>query len=288
MNNVPKIGFIGAGTVAKTLALALSRKGYPVVAVSSRNAKSSAGIARLIEDCRPCDNNQQVADKAEFVFIATPDDVIATAADGVEWQSGQSVVHLSGADSTAILAPAAKYGASTGCIHPLQTFAGSEQANLAGITYAIEAVEPLLAILKKMVEDLGGHCIEIKAKDKVLYHTAAVFACNYLVTLVKTAIDLYQKIDIPQEEATQALLPLLRGTIDNIEASGIPQCLTGPIARGDSGTIKKHVKALQTASPDLLPLYREMGFKTIPVAMAKKSIDDKQADELEAVLKEGR
>jgi predicted short-subunit dehydrogenase-like oxidoreductase (DUF2520 family) len=288
MNKMPKIGFIGAGTVAKTLSVALSQKGYPVVAVSSRYGKSAAELARLIEGCRTGDNNQQVADEAELIFIATPDDVIAAAADEVEWRAGQSVVHLSGADSTDILAPAEKYGASTGCIHPLQTFAGSKQKNLPAITYAIEAAEPLLATLKRMAADLGGYFIEIKAEDKVLYHAAAVFVCNYLVTLVKTATDLWQGFDIPQEKAIPALLPLLRGTIDNIETSGIPQCLTGPIARGDSGTIKKHIKALQAASPDLLPLYRELGLKTIPVAIAKGIIDDKQANELEAVLKEGR
>jgi len=280
------IGFIGAGTMTKALALAFKRKGYPVTAISSRGGKSAAELACLIDGCRACDSNQQVADSAGLVFIATPDDAIAAVAEGVEWRVGQSIVHLSGADSTDILTPAAKYGASIGCLHPLQTFAGTKQENLAGITYAVEAEEPLLAILKNMAEDLGGRWIEIKPQDKVLYHASAVFACNYLVTLVKTATDLWQGFGIPQEKTIRALLPLLRGTIDNIEAFGIPQCLSGPIARGDAGTIKKHIKALQAASPDLLPLYRELGIKTIPVATAKGSIDNKQAKELEAVLKE--
>ncbi len=279
------IGFIGAGTLAKALAVALKKEGYPVVAVSSKGGKSAAGLARLMDGCRTCKNNQQVADAAELVFIATPDDIIPAIAAEVKWRRGQNVVHLSGADSTAILKPAEKCGAFTGCFHPLQTFTVIKQANLSGITCAVEAGEPLLAILKKMAEDLGGRWIEIQPYNKVLYHASAVFACNYLVTLVKTATDLWQGFGIPQPEAINALLPLLRGTIDNIEADGIPKCLTGPIARGDGGTVKKHVEALQAASPDLVSLYKELGLKTVPIATAKGSIDNKQTEELEAILK---
>jgi predicted short-subunit dehydrogenase-like oxidoreductase (DUF2520 family) len=135
-----------------------------------------------------------------------------------------------------------------------------------------------------MANALGGRWIEIKAGDKVVYHAAAVFACNYLVTLVKIATDLWQSFGIPPEQATQALLPLLRGTINNIDAIGIPRCLTGPIARGDCGTIKKHLIAMQKVAPELVATYQELGFKTIPIALAKGRIDQKQAEELKALL----
>jgi len=279
-----KIGFIGAGTVATTLAIALSNKGYPVVSVSSLNRESARKLANRISGCRAYDDNQEVADNAEFVFIITPDDIIASVAAEIKWQPGENVVHCSGADSTDILEPARKMGASVGVFHPLQTFAGQRQENLPGITFALEAEEPLLTTLKDMATALGGHWIEIKANDKVVYHAAAVFACNYLVTLVKIATDLWQSFNIPPEQATQALLPLLRGTINNIDAIGIPQCLTGPIARGDSGTIKKHLNALRGVSPGFVAAYQELGLKTIPIALAKGTIDNKQADELKAIL----
>ncbi|MCJ7768951.1 MAG: DUF2520 domain-containing protein [Dehalococcoidales bacterium] len=279
-----KSGFIGAGTVATALAVALSHKGYPVVAVSSRSQQSTDKLAHLIDDCYPCDSNQEVADKAELVFITTPDDVIASVVTEIKWRPGQSVVHCSGADSADILAPAREAGASVGAFHPLQTFAGLRQENLPGITYALEAEEPLLTTLKEMASALGGRWIVLKAEDKILYHTAAVFACNYLITLVKIATDMWQHFGIPPQQATQALLPLLRGTINNIDATGIPRCLTGPIARGDSGTIKKHMDVLQKAAPELIATYRELGLKTIPIALSKVKINDKQADELEAIL----
>ena len=283
-----KLGFIGAGTVGTALATRLSSKGYPVVAVSSRSQTSAEKLAQSVSGCHAFKKSQEVADAAEFVFITTPDDAIAPVASEIQWHSGQSVVHCSGADSTVILEPAKKLGAQVGVFHPLQTFASVNQAieNMPGSTFALEAEKPLLKTLKEMTTALEGHWIELKASDKVLYHAAAVIACNYLVTLVKLATDLWQTFNIPPEQATQALLPLIRGTIHNIDTVGIPQCLTGPIARGDTGTIKKHLNALQKTAPKLLSAYQELGLQTIPIALAKGKINQKQAQELEAILKQ--
>ena len=282
-----KLGFIGAGTVGTALALRLNDKGYQVVAVSSRSQVSAENLAQAISHCRFFNNSQDVVDIAELVFITTPDDVIAQVASQLEWHGGQGVVHCSGADSTEILQPARKLGAHVGVFHPLQTFASTKQAmgNMPGSTFAVEAEEPLLGTLKDMATALDGHWIELKASDKVIYHAAAVIACNYVVTLVKLATDLWQTFSIPPQQATQALLPLLRGTISNIDAIGIPQCLTGPIARGDSGTIKKHLSALEEVAPAVLSTYRELGLQTIPIALAKGRINEQQAQELQAILR---
>jgi len=283
-----KIGFIGAGTVGTALAICLSRKGYPVVAVSSRSQTSARFLAQAIDSRPVLSNNQGVAEAAELTFITTPDDAIASVVSEIKWHRGQSVVHCSGADSTDILASAKKSGAYVGVFHPLQTFAGSQQAieNMPGTTFALEAEEPLLDTLKEMATALGGHWIVLKAEDKVIYHAAAVFACNYLVTLVKLAGDLWQTFGISPETASQALLPLLKGTINNMATVGIPECLTGPIARGDTGTVKKHLRALKKAAPDLVASYRELGLKTIPIAVAKGKINQEQAGQLEAILRQ--
>jgi predicted short-subunit dehydrogenase-like oxidoreductase (DUF2520 family) len=280
-----KLGFIGAGTVGTALAARLNGRGYAVVAVSSRSRNSAQNLAQSVNGCRVFDS-QGVADAAELVLITTPDDAIAGVASQVKWRPGQGVIHCSGADSTAILKPAKDSGAQVGVFHPLQTFASVKQAmeNMPGSTFALEAEEPLLKKLKDMATALGGHWVELKAGDKVLYHAAAVIACNYLVTLVKLATDLWQTFDVPPQKATQALLPLLRGTIHNIDTVGIPQCLTGPIARGDVGTIKKHLDALEQAAPHLVSTYRELGLQTIPIAVAKGRIDKNQAEELRVIL----
>ncbi|MDP2730692.1 MAG: DUF2520 domain-containing protein [Dehalococcoidales bacterium] len=283
-----KLGFIGAGTVGTALAIRLSEKGYQVVAVSSRSQSSAEKLAQAIKGCHAVNSNQAVADAAELVFITTPDGAIPLVASEVKWHAGQNVAHCSGADSTATLEPARKAGARVGAFHPLQTFASVQQAidNIPGSTFAIEAKEPLLTSLKEMTDALNGRWIELKAGDKVAYHAAAVIACNYLVTLVKLATDLWQTFNVPTNEASRALLPLLRGTINNIENVGIPQCLTGPIARGDSGTIKKHLDALEKVAPSVLSTYRELGRQTIPIALAKGRIDEQQARELKTLLSE--
>jgi len=283
-----KLGFIGVGTVGTALSLKLSDAGYPVVAVSSRSQTSARKLSQAIDGCVPVGGNQEVADAAELVFITTPDDAIAQVASQVRWHKGQSVVHCSGADSTDILEPARKAGAWVGVFHPLQTFADVTQAieNIPGSTFALEAEEPLLKTLKDMAEAVKGRWIELKASDKVLYHAAAVIVCNYLVTLVKSAADLWQSFGVPRHQAIQALLPLIRGTIHNIDTVGIPGCLTGPIARGDTGTIEKHLNALRKTAPDLLSAYRELGLQTIPVALAKGKINRNQADELREILKQ--
>jgi predicted short-subunit dehydrogenase-like oxidoreductase (DUF2520 family) len=281
-----KLGFIGAGTVGNALAIKLSQRGYPVVAVSSRTGSSARKLAAQISGCRAAGGDQQVADAADLVFITTSDFAIPVVVSGVQWHRGQSVVHCSGADSADVLEPARKSGADVGGFHPLQTFASINEAieNLSGSTFALEAGEPLLSTLKEMAGALDGHWVELKAGDKVLYHAAAVIACNYLVTLVKLAADLWQNFSVPPQQATLALLPLLKGTINNIGNVGIPMCLTGPIARGDTGTVAKHLDALQKTAPALLPVYRELGLQTIPIALAKGKIDERKAGELQAIL----
>ena len=281
------IGFIGAGTVGTALAVRLSQRGCPVIAISSRTLSSAHKLAELVNNCQVCQSPQEVADAAQLVFITTPDDVIAGVAGEVQCHEGQGVAHCSGAHSVDILEPAKRLGAAVGSFHPLQTFASYQQAmeNLPGSTFALEAEEPLLSQLKELAGILDGSYVELKPGDKVLYHAAAVFACNYLVTLVKLAVDLWQDFGVPPKEATKALLPLLKGTINNIDNIGLPHCLTGPIARGDLSTIVKHLSALEAKDYSLFITYKQLGLQTIPIALAKGRIDEHKAEEMATLLK---
>jgi predicted short-subunit dehydrogenase-like oxidoreductase (DUF2520 family) len=280
--NTLKIGFIGAGTTGTALAVRLAQHGYPVTAVSSRSLTSAEKLAARISGCKVYNGAQEVANIAQLVFITTPDDTISRVAADVQWHNGQNVVHCSGAHSVDILEPAKLLGANTGCFHPLQTFASVDQAidNIPGSTFAIEAKEPLASVLKEMATALEGAWVILKAGDKVLYHTAAVIACNYLVTLVKLATDLWQTFEVPPAQATKALMPLLRGTLSNIENG-----LTGPIARGDLGTISRHLESLSKQAPSLLGIYKELGRQTVPIALAKGKIDSQRAEELNTLLR---
>ena len=281
-----EIGFIGAGTVGTALATRLSQKGARITAASSRSLISAERLASSLPHCHAYSSPQEVADVAELIFITTPDDAIAEVANEVHWHPGESVVHCSGAHSLDILKPANQAGANAGSFHPLQTFADINQAveNLPGSTFTIEAEEPLLSTLKELTSLLDGNWIELKPGDKVVYHAAAVFACNYMVTLVELATDLWQTFGVPQKEATKALIPLLRGTVNNINNIGLPDCLTGPISRGDLGTISKHLTALEDKNPSLLAAYKQLGLHTIPIALGKGKINEHKAEELKTLF----
>ncbi len=281
-----KLGFIGAGTTGTTMAVSLSKKGYSVVSVASRTRSSADKLADAISGCRSYHSNQEAADSAELVFVTTPDDVIPQVISEVIWNERQGVIHCSGAHSVDILEKAKLEGAQVGSFHPLQTFAGVTHAsdNLPGSTFALEAECPLLEVLKAMAESLDGHWIVLAPGDKVLYHASAVIACNYMVALVKMATDLWASFGIPTTEATQALLPLLRGTINNIENVGLPDCLTGPVARGDLGTISKHLEALEKRAPAIAPTYRDLGLQTISISLSKGKVNRQKAEELRRLL----
>jgi predicted short-subunit dehydrogenase-like oxidoreductase (DUF2520 family) len=282
----PTIGFIGAGVTGTALACQLWQQGYRIVAVNSRSLSSSQRLAARVKHCRVCSSAQEVADRSQAVFITTPDDIISDIAESITWRTGQIVIHCSGVHSTEILDPAHKYGAYVCCLHPLQTFASIEEAinNISGSTFALEGDGSALDIARDMAKAMNGNVIFLKASDKVLYHAAAVTLSNYLVTLMKTAADLWQSFGIPQEEAVKALLPLLKGTVNNIESVGIPGCLTGPIARGDVETIRKHVAAMENAHSESLNVYRVLGLNTLPIALAKGRINLETAEEIRAIL----
>jgi predicted short-subunit dehydrogenase-like oxidoreductase (DUF2520 family) len=281
-----KTGFIGAGTAGTALAVRLSEKGWPVVGVYSRTLSSAEKLARLLPNCRAYHTSQELADVAEMAFITTPDDAIAQVCREVHWHEGQRVLHCSGAHSVDILEPAERLGAAVGSFHPLQTFADIDQAiaNLPGSTFGLEAEEPLLSTLKELASLMDGNWVELKPGDKVLYHVAAVFACNYLVTLLRLALDLWKGFGVSSGETTRALLPLLRGTLNNIDRIGLPNCLTGPVARGDLGTIERHLNALDAKNPSLLSAYKELGLQTIPIALAKGKVNERKAEEMRILL----
>ena len=283
-----KLGFIGAGVAGTTLAAALDGQGRRVVAVGSRTRASAEKLAARLAQCEAL-APQGVADAADLVFVTTPDDAIASVVASLRWRAGQSVVHCSGAASTDILEPARSAGALVGGFHPLQTFASPDQAirNLPGTTFALEAEEPLLSTLAELATTLGGSWIRLRPADKVLYHASAVVASNYLVTLVKLAADLWQEFGVETPVAVQALLPLLRGTLANLGQVGLPSCLTGPIARGDLGTVGRHLAALRAADSPVLETYCQLGLQAIPIALAKGTLDPARAEALAGLLTSG-
>ena len=282
-----RLGFVGAGTVGTALAVSLAKRGFAVVAVGSRSKASAEGLAARIGGCAIYDDAQGVVDAADLIFVTTPDDAIAPVVAEFAWRPGKAVVHCSGAASVDILEPARKAGAQVGAFHPLQSFSSIEAAiaNLPGSTFALEGAEPLLSQLKELAGALGGTVVVLKPGDKVLYHAAAVIACNYFYTLAKLSTDLWEQFGVSRADALRALLPLIQGTVNNLANVGLPQALTGPIARGDLGTIKAHLQALSQRAPEMVATYRELGLQTIPLALGKGRIDAALAEAMRQLLK---
>lgn len=280
------IGFIGAGTVGTALAHRLCDGGYPVAAVADAVAEAAQRFARMVPGSRILETAQDVADSVDLVFVTTPDDIIPRVVSQLAWRAGQSAVHCSGAASLDVLEPARTAGAHVGSFHPCQAFASIEQAieNLPGSTFAIEASPPLFDELAEMAKAIGCDWIKLGPGDKALYHAAAVFASNYFVTVVGVATELFDRFGVPQDRATRVLMPLLEGTLRNIRNVGFPKCLTGPIARGDAGTIRKHIAAFEERAPEVLRLYAELGLAAIPIAVAKGTLSEEQARELREIL----
>jgi len=282
-----KLGFIGAGPVGTTFGVRLSEQGYAVVAVADISPAAAERFARLVPGCRVLKNAQELADAVDMVFITTADDFIPRVSSELKWRPNQMAVHCSGASTVQSLEAARQQGVRVGSIHPCQTFAGIEQAiaNLPGSTFAIEAEEPLKTTLTEMAQALRGDIVYLTSEDKVLYHAAAAIACNYFTTIVKLATDLWRNFGKTPADAIKAYMPLLRGTLANIETVGFPKCLTGPIARGDVATIRRHLAALEKSAPELLPLYKELGEFTISIGRDKGSLTADRAEELQTLLK---
>jgi predicted short-subunit dehydrogenase-like oxidoreductase (DUF2520 family) len=277
----PRLGFIGAGVVGTVLSGALAGAGYPVAAVYSRSAERRAAAARGAR-ARAVPAAQDVADQADVVFLTVPDDAIAAVAGGIRWSRNKAVVHCNGAASLDLLAGPRSQEAAVGAFHPLQSFATEEQArrNLPGSAIAIDAsTEGLLADLQAMALALGGRPLALHG-DRAVYHLSAAIASNYLVTLLDLAAGLWGELGLSKEEGLRALLPLVRGTVENLDRVGLPAALTGPIARGDVGTIERHLAVLDRVAPEAGTLYKELARRTIPIALAKGRIDAAAAQRL--------
>ncbi|HAF17813.1 MAG: DUF2520 domain-containing protein [Syntrophomonadaceae bacterium] len=283
-----EIGFVGAGKVGSALAILLQRAGYRIAGVASRTGESANKLATRL-NC-PVLSKEDVAKRSEVLFITTSDDAIASVAQEIAEKDGfrseQIVLHMSGAHTAQLLEPAAEKGAINISVHPIQSFASVEQAItlIPGTYFSIEGDTRGYSFAQEMVEKLGGKHFKLDSNSKVLYHAAASVASNYLVGLLKTALDLLAAAGVPEEVRLPAFLPLVEGTLENIKKLGIPQALTGPISRGDLGTLEKHLDAMKEL-PELLRVYRTLGLVTVDAALKKGTINEKQATAIRSLLK---
>ena len=281
-----KIGFIGAGLVGGSLAVALAGAGYPVVAVASRTRASAVGLAARIHGCAVYALPQEVVDASDVVFVTTTDGAIGEVAAAQRWRPGQGAVHCAGAATLDVLEGAARDGALVGAMHPLQAFSSVENGveSIPGTTFGIEAEPPMREYLRSMALAVGGRAVFVRAEDKALYHLTGVMMGGLLTTLGATAAQLWDRIGMGRDEGVRALVPMMRSVSHNLERSGLPGAVAGPYMRGDTGTIRSHLEALRTRAPEVLPLYCQLALAGLPFCV-EKGLPEERADEIRALVK---
>ena len=287
-SNSPEVGFIGAGRAANALASALHEKGYRVASVASRTLASAEALAGRINGCVTHANLQEVADDCDLVFITTPDDIIETIASEVKWHGGMGVAHCSGAESASILEAAQQQGANIGSFHPMQTFTATTQGanTFSGIAFAVEGPSPLIDTLNEMSRALGGWPVKVRPEHRALYPLSGFLACGLMTAQIGQAADLWKVMGYTREQGLEVILPILRGTVDSLETQGIPGALTGPISRGDLGTVRKHLESLESYAPSLVPLYCHIALGAVKMAREKGGINQIKEQDLNALLEE--
>jgi len=275
------VGVLGSGRVGAVLGAALARAGHRIVAASGVSAASRERAAELLglEVADPL----AVAAAAELLLLAVPDDalpaLVAGLAEAGAVRPGTLVAHTSGRYGTGVLDPLTRAGALPLALHPVMTFTGTvvDLARLSGACFGITAPDPLRPVAEALVVEMGADPQWVAEEYRELYHAALANGANHLVTLVAQSADLLRTAGV--EEPNRLLGPLLSAALDNVLRSG-DAALTGPVARGDAGTVAVHVEVISEQSPQAAAAYVAMARLTADRALAAGRLTAERAEAL--------
>ena len=278
----PIIGIVGAGAVGTALGVALSRAGWPIHAVASRDPARRERFRSLVEVTRVFADPEPILDEVELILLAVPDDAIPIVAGQLRLYGGQALVHTSGALGAEVLAPAMAAGTQVGAFHPLVAFADTERAVAAlhGATVAIEGDDQLAALLADMAEAIGARPVRLAPGSKSAYHAAAVLAAGGFVALLDAIAELGRVAGLDEAGSLAIYGPLIEQTLGNARALGIRAALTGPITRGDRGTLEAHLATLRAHAPGVLDLYVAAAEREIALAEGRGALTPEAAADL--------
>ncbi len=283
------VGVIGAGRVGSVLGAALAQAGHRVVAVSGVSDASRRRADALLPGV-PVVPPTEVLEAAELVLLTVPDDVLPELVAGIAAsgavRAGALVVHTSGRYGVAVLDPVTRMGALPLALHPAMTFTGRPEdlARLTGACFGVTAPEPLRPIAEALVVEMGADPQWVDEDARPLYHAALASGANHLATLVNESVDLLRRCGVGEPE--RLLAPLLGASLDNALRSG-DAALTGPVARGDAGTVATHIAVLREVSPDTAAAYVAMARLTADRALAAGLLKPEAAEALLDVLAGG-
>jgi predicted short-subunit dehydrogenase-like oxidoreductase (DUF2520 family) len=283
-----RVGVVGAGRVGAVLGAALARAGHRVIAVSAVSSQSQDRAAALLPGV-PLLAVPDVVRAAELVLLTVPDDdlpaLVQGLADTGTWQAGQIVVHTSGRFGADVLAPARRQNVLALALHPAMTFGGTavDLERLGGCCFGVTAARPLRPMAEALVVEMGAEPVWVAEADRARYHAALAHGSNHLVTLVAQAAQVLAGAGVPTP--SRVLAPLLSAALDGALRAG-DAAVTGPVARGDAGTVAAHLRELRGQTPDVLPTYLALARATAVRALAADRLDPDAARELLDVLAE--
>jgi len=285
-----RVGIVGAGRVGAVLGAALAAAGHDVVAAAGLSTASAERAARLLPGV-PLVHTDEVVAASDLVVLAVPDDtlpgLIAGLAETGAWRRGQLAFHTSGAHGLAVLAPAQLAGVLPLALHPAMTFTGAPEdvERLTGAPFGVTGRPEHRAVAETLVLEMGGEPFYVAEEDRRLYHAALVTGANHLVTLVAEAADLLRTAGV--DTPARVLAPLLTAALDNGLRRG-DRGLTGPVSRGDVGTVAEHVATLSERAPQSVAAYVAMAQRTTERALAAGRLKRHEGAPLLDLLNEAR
>lgn len=284
-----RTGVISAGRVGAVLGAALQRAGHHAEAVSAVSRASLTRAEELLPGVpvRPPD---EVAASADLVVLALPDDALPGMVRGLvaagSLRSGQIVLHTCGARGVEVLAPAAEVGALPLALHPAMTFTGRSE-DLERLNTACAAVtagdEAGWNVAEALAVELGTEPVRVPEDSRLLYHAALAHGSNHLVTLVNDCVELLQRAGVDSAERVAA--PMLSAALDNALRFG-PRAITGPVSRGDAGTVRAHLGSLADTDAGAVPAYTALARRTAERAVRSGVLREAEATEVRDVLGE--
>jgi predicted short-subunit dehydrogenase-like oxidoreductase (DUF2520 family) len=293
------VGIVGAGHAGLALAVALARAGWPVVAVSSRDAHRRGVMGGLLPGSAIVERPAQVAELAGVVLLAVPDDAIGVVAAALDARSGSIVAHLSGVHPAGILRGRVPPGVAVGAFHPLVAFADVERAVMAlhGGFVALDGDTVAVEALRSMARAIGARPVVLGAAQggdrvdpataKAAYHAAAVLAAGGSVALLDAIVELGRVAGLDETEAVEVYGSLIGQGLANATALGVAGALTGPIVRGDVGTVRTHLEAIAASTPDIRSLYLALARRQLAIASEHGGLDATAAATFDELLVTG-
>lgn len=294
MNRRIRLTVIGAGRVGRALGRLARQGGYSIRDVVCRSQQNATRAVRFIGAGNPQAASRAKLKAADVFLIATPDDLIETAARTVATARIETlgvglrrpaVLHTSGALSSNVLSPLRNHGFAVGSCHPLQSVESAVRGArlLADAFFCVEGDPRAVRSARLLVRAIGARSFQLDPGSKGIYHASAVFASGGVTALISISLELLSLAGVPESKARQALLPLIEGTVDNIKLRGPARALTGPVRRGDAGTVLINIRALANLRPEWLDLYRFLALRGVSLA-EQAGIEESSLAEVRRVI----